>query len=484
MALRDNLGRLKARVLRGSRRALYAAALTGAVLGGGCSLKADSVKGVDAEVSQEQVRAALRKLFPDLTEEEITRYSAKLDLSAVLDLKVEIEALRLIADSLSKELDDATKDAYASRSDNLAQQNDGFPAGVEPVGRAAFYDATAKTAQVALSGVFNDHTAVTLDSSQVSVSIDGVLQDTTLQCAPDAPVDIVLLVDITGSMRSVIKSVRSSLLAFSHALAERQVNGTLSVVTFQDSVGVNVGFQESRSSSGYERSPFASPVAIDDEDGMAELERFIARLEADSGADRPENLAGAIDFARSDVIGLTSDGKPNVIGDGIEDPKGVSAWPGFKNQRQIFVAITDAPFHGDSRTPKNSSLLAAFKPRAAATILQTLQASGTVVHVSDPSWVDETPTAGPSEPFVDADYWAINTGGLGQDRVAGYSLVDLDLIVHSQETGLLDILLDGIVSSSCTITLPKVTLSADAKLSLDIDVDGNQFSETMSVVRY
>jgi hypothetical protein len=119
---------------------------------------------------------------------------------------------------------------------------------------------------------------------------------------------------------------------------------------------------------------------------VEELVRFIARLQANSGADQPENLSGAIDFARNNVIGVTSKGAPNVIGDGIEDPKGVSAWPALTNPKQIFVAITDAPFHSDSRTPSNSSLLAPFKPRPILDILASLQRSSTTVHVSDPSW--------------------------------------------------------------------------------------------------
>ena len=464
------------------RRAVGALALAGVVLSGGCSVKTD-FKDVDVEVSEEEIRAALRKLFPELTDAEITRFSAKLDWTALLELKLEVEALRLIADTLSKELDETSKDLFPSRADRLASHNGGFPEGLEPVGRAAFYDSAAKEARIELSGVFENRTSITLDDGQVSVSVNGALQDVTLQCAGQEPVDIVLLVDITGSMRSVIRSVRRSLLTFVQALAEHEVNGTVSVITFQDSVGVNVGFQERRPSSGYERSPFATPVAIDDEEAMAELERFIARLEADSGADRPENLAGAIDFARNNVIGVTSSGAPNVIGDGVSDPAGVKPWPGFENERQIFVAFTDAPFHGDSRTPSNSSLKAPFKPRPAAAILETLQQSKTVVHVSDPSWVDETTTT--SATFVDADYWATHTGGLGEDRVAGYSLVDLDLVVHSESTGLLDILLDGIVASSCTVTVPNLSVGANAELSLDLelDVEGSVFAETLTAVK-
>jgi hypothetical protein len=218
---------------------------------------------------------------------------------------------------------------------------------------------------------------------------------------------------------------------------------------------------------------------------VAELERFIARLEANSGADRPENLAGALDFARNNVIGLTSKGAPNVIGDGVEDPRDVAAWPMFQNAKQIFVAFTDAPFHSDSRTPASSSLLAPFKPRPIADIVKTLQTTATTVHISDPSWVDETtePTGAGSEVSVDADYWAMRTGGLGEDRVAGYSLVDLDLVVVAKDAGLLDILLDGVIGSSCSARFALPTLSADAKFDLHIELDSDSFSQTLTPIR-
>jgi hypothetical protein len=259
----------------------------------------------------------------------------------------------------------------------------------------------------------------------------------------------------------------------------------LSVVTYQDSVGVNVGFQESAPKSGYERSPFTTPVAIDDADAIADLTRFIARLEANSGADVPENLAGAIDFARNSIIGIGGNGMPNVIGQGSDDPKDVAPFPALKSDSQVFVAITDAPFHSDSRTPKNSSLLAPFKPRPIADILQTLTASGTVVHVSDPSWVDETvmPTGASDEVSVDSDYWAIHTGGLGEDRVAGYSLVDLDLLAVADASGLLDIVLDGVIGSSCTARFALPELSADATFDLTIHVSGDTFSDSLKPLR-
>jgi hypothetical protein len=251
-------------------------------------------------------------------------------------------------------------------------------------------------------------------------------------------------------------------------------------------VGVNVTFQEPTPASDYERSPFFAPVSISNAASVDELQRFITRLEANSGADTPENLAAAVDFAQNNVIGLTSSGAPNVIGDGVGDPADVQAFPRLDNPRQIFVVFTDAPFHSDSRDATNSSLLAEFKPRPVADILATLHEAGTTVHVSDLSWVDtvSVPTGAASEVELDSDIFAIQTGGLGEDRVLGYSLVDLELLVVAEDAGLLDIVLDGIVGSTCTARFPLPTLAAGATFDLSISHGGEIFSESLTPVRF
>lgn len=468
-------------------RRLQVLALASQLALAGCGLKLPDKDAGTATLkpTKAQVESVLHEVFPSLSDDELDSYSSKLDLESVLKLELEIGDIRRIADKLSKALSDLASDSVKNRKKDLADHNEGFPTGLEAVGRAAFYDASHGQGRIALSGVFHDHDAVLLTQADVSVSVEGsAVGDLSVQCVPDTDVDIVLLVDITGSMTPVIGAVRRSLIAFVHAIVDRGVHGTLSVVTFQDSVGVNVSFQERAPANGYERSPFFKPVDIADEAGVEELERFITRLEANSGADTPENLAGAVDFARNNTIGLAQ-GKPNVIGDGVADPAGVSAFPKLEHARQIFIAITDAPFHADSRTPANSSLLAPFKPRPMADILKTLQASSATVHVSDPSWVDQstTPTGASSEVSIDADYWAINTGGMGEDRVAGYSLVDLDLLATASENGLLDIVLDRVIASSCELRFALPSLSASAKFELSLHVSGETFQTSLDPLR-
>jgi hypothetical protein len=85
-------------------------------------------------------------------------------------------------------------------------------------------------------------------------------------------------------MTPVIKGVRESLSRFIDAIVASKIAGTIGIVTFQDTVGVNVSFQQP--SRGVERSPFFAPISTADAPKVQELQRFVARLEANSGRDR------------------------------------------------------------------------------------------------------------------------------------------------------------------------------------------------------
>jgi len=73
-----------------------------------------------------------------------------------------------------------------------------------------------------------------------------------------------------------------------------------------------------------------------------------------------------------------------------------------------------------------------------------------------------------------------NTGGVGEDRVAGYSLIDLDLLVRATDTGLLDIVLDHVLSSSCTVHFPVTNFSASATFDLEVRGNSHTFSESLT----
>lgn len=450
---------------------------------GGCSLKGavDDAGKVDVD-GKLDVRAILRALFPKLTDAEIDDLSVNIDLETVLKLKAELEKVRAEAEKFSDDLFTTCQERVEQRNKDLATLNDGYPTSLEAIGGGAFYSSASGEVRVELSGLFSNKASYSFAASDVSVELDGVAQTPDVSClAGGDSVDIVFLVDVTGSMSNVIDSVRKSLLSFVGALKESNLDGTISVVSFQDTVGEQVSFQELEKND-FERSPFIAKKKISSSSEVSEVERFIAKLEANRGADRPENLSGAIDFARNSVIGLRN-GDANVIGDGDGDPVGTAAFPKLDSKRQVFVAITDATFHSDSRDSGNSSLEAEFKPRPLAQIVESLRSTGTVVHVVDGSWVDESvePTGSSSEEEIDADYFAIATGGVGEDKVAGYSMTDLELVAVADKTGLLDIALHDILKGSCRITFPAVDVAAGAEVAVSVSANGEVFDGKYTV---
>lgn len=480
---------------RGVRRST--AALATVLLAVACSVRLPTDEDIDGAVDAAADAAAdlssdlglggagsldvsviLSKLFPSLSKDEIAEVSGSLTLDAALKLRDELEAGRAAAEEFSSELLVTAEERKNQRDEELGASG-AFPESLEALGSVCVYDSETQTASVSLSGVFSGDTAIKLTEGQISVLVDGELQAGELSCLHQGEtVDIVLLIDITGSMASVIGSVRDSVVAFTEAVAESGLAGTLSVVTFQDTVGVDVTFQQPAPGKRYERSPFYAPVDLADREAIDELQAFVRALEANLGADAPENLAGAIDFARSSVIGQTGEG-PLVI-DGTNGPAGTRPFPALKSDRQVLIALTDITFHSD--TTQSRSLLPEFRPRPASVILESLLQTGTVVHVVDPSWVDESLTPDGTDQEVDADYWAVQTGGLGEDMVLGYSLLDLELVSVATDTGLLDVVLDRVLASSCHYEL-QADLSLSAEIELRLEVDGEVFSELIPVTR-
>jgi hypothetical protein len=452
---------------------------------GGCSLKgavddAGTVE-VDAEVD---VREILRVLFPKLTGAELDELSANIDLETVLALKAELEKVRADAAEFSDELFTTCEERVEQRKADLEARNEGYPTSLEAIGGGAFHSKANGEVRVELSGLLSNKMSYAFGAGDVSVELDGVAQTPDVSClAGGDSVDLVFLVDVTGSMSNVIDSVRSSLLSFVDALKSSDLDGTISVVSYQDTVGEQVSFQELEK-NGFERSPFIAKKKLSSSSEVSDVERFIAKLEANRGADLPENLSGAVDFARNSVIGVRVSGAANVIGDGVGDPAGTAAFPELDSKRQVFIAITDATFHSDSRDTDNSSLEAQFKPRPLPQIVESLRSTGTVVHVVDPSWVDESvePTGNASEQELDADYFAIATGGVGEDKVDGYSLTDLELVAVAETTGLLDVALHDILKGSCRLSFPAVHIAVGAEVSVSVSAGGEVFDGRFAVV--
>jgi hypothetical protein len=430
---------------------------------------------IDVDVS-----AVLKVLFPDMSAEEIGAAAASLTLEEALRLRDELEAARKEAEEFSRDLFKRAEEASLERNEALESERDGFPDGLGALGLTCNYDAGSRRVEVLLSGVYDTQESVALASSEVNVLVDGVVQPGELNCLADGDtVDIVFLIDITGSMSNVIGAVRDSVVRFVASIEESGLRGTVSAVTFQDTVGVNVTFQEPAPPQNLERSPFFPPVSIADEGGVSRLRSFVERLEANLGSDAPENLAGAIDFARNNTIGGTEK-SPNVI-DGSADPPGTSPFPKLTSDRQVFVALTDIGFHPDASNASNSSLKTPFDPRSAQAIVTSLQQSGSVVHVIDPSWADYDmdPTSSTSS-MTDSDFWAQVTGGLGEDYVKGYSLMDLESVIVSKEAALLDVHLDSVLATTCSYQFT-ANLSASAEVEVRLEVDGQIFSKLLKV---
>jgi EAL domain-containing protein (putative c-di-GMP-specific phosphodiesterase class I) len=65
----------------------------------------------------------------------------------------------------------------------------------------------------------------------------------------------------------------------------------------------------------------------------------------------------------------------------------------------------------------------------------------------------------------------------------GYTLIDLDVVTVAEETGLLDILLDAVIGTSCSASFELPELSASAKFELDIELSGEHFTEKLTPVK-
>jgi hypothetical protein len=67
--------------------------------------------------------------------------------------------------------------------------------------------------------------------------------------------------------------------------------------------------------------------------------------------------------------------------------------------------------------------------------------------------------------------------------VGGYSLVDLELVIVAEKTGLLDVALDAIVSTSCFYQFD-ANLSNAAGVNLRLEVNGDVFADSLSVTSF
>jgi hypothetical protein len=426
---------------------------------------------VDADVP-----AIVLALFPGLTEAERADAAAKLSGAQAVALQTEVNDAFAAYDADASLFFSIAEDRAGGRRIHLRTFDGGISPALAPTAVGALYDKTNSAAWIELDGVMSGGAPVKLAAGEVTASISGAAKTVQLDCIGNGTsVDIVLLLDITGTMRAMITQMRIQVAQFASDLVAAGVKGTIGMVTFQDTVGVNVTFQEP--SPGVQRSPFFAPVPIDDTTKIASLQRFVARLMPDRAGGGPANAGAAIDFARNNVIGYMKDGQPNVIGDGKEDPPGTQAWPALTSSRQIFIVMSNKSFFSDSNTSPGQ-----FKQRTINDIVSSLHAKRTVVHSSDVSWNRDTTTPTGAEAVVDNDYWALQTGGIGEDTFVvasflAYSPIDLEALLTS-DTGLSDVAFPSILGSSCRATFPLASLAAQTPVSLQIKHTGDGGAET------
>lgn len=138
----------------------------------------------------------------------------------------------------------------------------------------------------------------------------------------------VFLLDITGSMQSVIDSVKKEIVPVMQRLkdeATRAVSeipnndGQVFVLNFEVSV---IGYRDFCDSKHFETYDFTSEIP--------EIEEFLKTLRADGGNDEPEDVKGAFVHALF----------------GVSDKAMKLSWKTDTASKSVFL-ITDAPAHGN-----------------------------------------------------------------------------------------------------------------------------------------
>lgn len=142
-------------------------------------------------------------------------------------------------------------------------------------------------------------------------------------------VDIVFLMDATGSMDKCIARLKENLNVFIATLTTKDVNNSCPVKDWRAKV---VGYRDVKSegSNWYEDNSFTT-------DGE-ELKRQLAKLSATGGDDEPESLLDAL-------YKLANMGQT-----GKQEAASPSKWRYQSNAARVIVVFTDASFHDTIRT--------------------------------------------------------------------------------------------------------------------------------------
>jgi hypothetical protein len=136
----------------------------------------------------------------------------------------------------------------------------------------------------------------------------------------------VFLFDITGSMQSIIDSVKQEIVPVMKRLEEEAVKAVSETISDSNSFVLNfeiavVGYRDFCDNKHFETHDFTSKIQ--------EIEEFLKSLEANGGGDEPEDVKGAFVHALF----------------GISDKANILSWKTDTASKSIYL-ITDAPAHG------------------------------------------------------------------------------------------------------------------------------------------
>lgn len=147
-------------------------------------------------------------------------------------------------------------------------------------------------------------------------------------------VDIVFLLDVTGSMQPCIDALKENISTFIDVLTSPGPNNTCPVRDWRAKV---VGY---RDYDEHDFPPFEDAPFVRD---PGELKLQLARLHADGGGDEPESLLDAI--FKLATMGQTDKGAQ------IEDP---AKWRYRSTAARVVVVFTDATYKEPLRLPEAS----------------------------------------------------------------------------------------------------------------------------------
>lgn len=137
-------------------------------------------------------------------------------------------------------------------------------------------------------------------------------------------VDLVILLDITGSMQHCIDALKENINGFFDLLTEEGPNNSNPIKDFRAKV---VGYRDvffEKEEEAIVDNPFTRDVG--------ELRAQLGNLKADGGGDEPESL----------LDGLERVARMEASAQGVEDP---SKWRYRRDAARVVVIFTDASFH-------------------------------------------------------------------------------------------------------------------------------------------